>query len=96
MDSEIFGDLSYVKEEIGKDASNIKILAHVQSISHRFSYIENGSRSFITTINFVRGIMTDANGEKLLGSKSFGIATESSDVKDKSRSNVSYKDEAIK
>ena len=96
MDSEIFGDLSYVKEEVGKKPSDIKILAHVQSISHRFSYIENGSRSFITTINFVRGIMTDAKGNNLLGSKSFGIATQSSDVKDKDRTNISYKDEATK
>jgi hypothetical protein len=96
MDSEIFGDLNYVKEEVGKKPSDIKILAHVQSVSHRFSYIENGSRSFVTTISFVRGIMTDAKGENLIGSKSFGIATESSDVKDKSRSNVSYKDEATK
>lgn len=43
------------------------LLAHVESVSHQFSVEPNGgSRSFITTIQFVRGIVADKNG-KMLG-----------------------------
>lgn len=82
MDSELFGDLNYVKEENGASVSfkDFKIIAHVQSISHRFSYEQNGSRSFITTINFVRGVITDRNAQKLLGIGSFGVDTKSTDI----------------
>lgn len=82
IDSEVFGDLNYTKEQDAtkKTAADFKVLAHVQSVSHRFSYVENGARSFITTINFVRGVVTDSKAEKLLGPGSFGISTRSSDV----------------
>lgn len=41
------------------------ITAHVENISHRVTVSENGVRSFITEIQFVRGIVTNSNGEKL-------------------------------
>ncbi len=35
------------------------ILGHVENVSHEFSVGENGARSFITTVQFVRGIVVD-------------------------------------
>jgi hypothetical protein len=39
------------------------ILAHVENISHSFRIEESGARTFITTIQFVRGILVDSNNE---------------------------------
>lgn len=39
------------------DANPVKILAHVESITHNFSVGKNGERTFRTTINFVRGLV---------------------------------------
>jgi hypothetical protein len=44
------------------------LTAHVENISHQFTVTpETGARSFITTIQFVRGVFTDQNG-LILGS----------------------------
>jgi len=37
------------------------LLAHVESISHQVSVDNNGIRSFMTSINFVRGVIVDSN-----------------------------------
>lgn len=39
------------------------ILAHVESITHTAQVDPNGARSFITNINFVRGLISDVNGK---------------------------------
>ncbi len=41
------------------------ILAHVESVGHTVNVDEDGARSFITSIDFVRGITTNASGEPL-------------------------------
>lgn len=41
------------------------VLAHVENISHSFNIEQNGSRSFITAIQFVRGILVDGSNELL-------------------------------
>lgn len=41
------------------------LLAHVESISHTVNIGAKGARSFISEIQFVRGIITDINGNKL-------------------------------
>ena len=38
------------------------LMAHVESISHESNVDENGGRTFFTSINFVRGIITDEGG----------------------------------
>jgi hypothetical protein len=38
------------------------LLAHVQSVQHEAKVGPNGARVFTTTIDFVRGILTDVNG----------------------------------
>jgi len=54
---------------INKDHINNKnkayILAHVESVSNTVNVNEVGARSFITSINFVRGITTNNAGEPL-------------------------------
>lgn len=62
------------------DAGNI--LAHVESISHNFTVSDDGARSFRTTINFVRGIVVNNNGELLgdgLMDQSASATTQSQD-----------------
>jgi len=39
--------------------SNFYLLAQVENVQHNFTVDANGSRSFITTINFIRGVITD-------------------------------------
>lgn len=42
------------------------ILAHVENISHTFSVNqETGGRSFFTTVQFVRGVITNKDGTPL-------------------------------
>ena len=40
-------------------------LAHIESVSHTCQVNENGTRSFMTEIQFVRGIITDIDGEEI-------------------------------
>jgi hypothetical protein len=53
------------------------IVAHVESIANRFQVDENGARSFVTTVNFVRGVITSSDGSHLLDPDSFGIDSDS-------------------
>jgi hypothetical protein len=46
--------------------NNELILAHVESVSHRFTVSGDGARNYITTINFVRGI-TVTNSDTIVG-----------------------------
>lgn len=57
-----------------KQTQNTQILAHVENLSHDFSVNEEGARTFFTTINFVRGIPTDAAGNPV--DPKTGIATD--------------------
>jgi hypothetical protein len=62
------------------DNGDSMFVAHVESVNHNFRYIENGSRSFITTINFVRGVMANPNGTGLVSNSSFGVETNVKDL----------------
>lgn len=48
-----------------EDIEDVYVLAHVESIAHQFSVGEDGARSFSSTIQFVRGILTDAVGNAI-------------------------------
>jgi hypothetical protein len=37
------------------------VLAHVESVQHTFTVEEDGARSFVTSVQFVRGIVVDGN-----------------------------------
>jgi hypothetical protein len=47
--------------------TNNYMLAHVENIQHSFTVNEEGARQFITTIQFVRGILVTANGQPING-----------------------------
>lgn len=59
------------------------LLAHVESISHQASVDANGARSFMTSINFVRGIITDVNGN-IINSDSTGAVDQDANKLSKS------------
>ena len=48
------------------------LLAHVESVSHQTVVDGNGGRVFTTSINFVRGIITDINGKMIVGGQGAG------------------------
>lgn len=67
---------------------NQYILAHVESISHSFGVASDGARTYLTTINFVRGIVVNENninvGEGMLDQ----FATKLSQVDDRNQLNT--------
>lgn len=68
VDASVFGPSSFNAKQSGQATY---MLAHVESISHNFTVDQNGARNFITTIQFVRGVITGENGE-ILGSSGVG------------------------
>jgi len=81
IDSSILGSTSFV------NGSNTKLVAHVESISHSFRYTDNGSRTFITNISFIRGVMADKNGTRLVSDSALGIETKT-DTLSKEKKNI--------
>lgn len=68
VDASILGGVanlnSKVKAERDNDTS-IYLLAHIESVSHGFTVGANGARSFLTTVQFVRGVFTNQNADTL-------------------------------
>ena len=48
-----------------KNNTNGYLLAHVENVQHNFTVNEDGARQFITTIQFVRGILVNSNGQPI-------------------------------
>lgn len=67
------------------------VLAHVENVSHSFTVEQDGSRTYITRIDFVRGILVDESNE-LFGSGMLDQFTSSpgglSDSEDRNTKNV--------
>lgn len=62
----------------GKPNTPVFLTAHIENIAHNFSInSSNGARTFITTIDFVRGIITDEDGNTINGSDDSNIAIDS-------------------
>jgi hypothetical protein len=64
------------------------ILAHVENISHSFKIEESGARTFITTIQFVRGILVDSNNEAVGEGKLDKFTSSIPAAKDKNTKNI--------
>jgi hypothetical protein len=67
------------------------MLAHVENISHAFLVDPNGSRSYITTVSFVRGIITGPNGKQFteaIGDGALDNPSKFNDNQDKNSVNV--------
>lgn len=56
------------------------MLAHVESISHQATVDNNGSRFFTTSINFVRGIITDERGNLVVSGNHVGAVDQDSSL----------------
>ncbi len=64
------------------------LMAHVESVTHTFRVDPNGARNWVTTITFVRGIMTAVNGMLLAEGKIDGKATDLNASQDRNTVNV--------
>ena len=67
IDSDVFGAAPFNREQktlVDKKEDSF-LLAHVESVSHKFTVDENGARSFFTTVQFSRGIIADPSGKTL-------------------------------
>lgn len=87
FDASTLGMTNFVKGQakaglsVKNETSNVQMVAHIEAVGHRFSYTENGSRSYVTTVNFVRGVFADPSGSVLTDSQSFGIDTDGNALK---------------
>jgi hypothetical protein len=68
--------------------TNNYLLAHVENVQHSFTVKENGARQFITTIQFVRGILVEANGQPINGGLLDRYASSMSPADDKNTTNT--------
>lgn len=64
IDASVLGSpFSQAQKNIEDRGITTYLLAHVESVSHRFTVDPNGARSFTTTVQFSRGIITYENGD---------------------------------
>lgn len=55
-------NMSYTLSVNKNNENALYLMAHVENISHTFSVDQNGARTFLTDIQFVRGIVCDKQG----------------------------------
>ena len=87
ISQEILGQTKNMNSATG-NATDGYLLAHVENVSHNFRVDVNGARTWVTTINFVRGIMVSNNGKLLAEGKLDGKSTDMTAVQDKNTANV--------
>lgn len=61
VDASVFSNTGNMNRA-NREGRATHVLAHVEGVAHMFQE-HDGARSFITTINFVRGILVDKNGQ---------------------------------
>lgn len=65
IDADVLGISSNINTANSQNKRKSYLLAHVESVSHSFSVTpEDGARTFSTTVQFVRGIITDSTGKQ--------------------------------
>lgn len=85
------GDNIRVRAEVLGPAKNISaaqkssrlftyLTAHVESISHTLQVDANGARSFLTSINFVRGVITDDSGNMIADAGNAGALDQDAEL----------------
>lgn len=74
VDSSVLGNTYFVNGE------KTTFVGHIETVNHTFRYLENGSRSFITNVSFVRGVIANANADSLINNNALGIETNTSSV----------------
>lgn len=45
----------------------VYLLAHIENVTHKFSVNTNGARTYVTSVQFVRGLFTDSTGDLISG-----------------------------
>lgn len=95
FDAGLINPTANINSATKQKGKNQFILAHVESVSHQFTVDKEGAREYMTTIQFVRGIVVDRNninvGEGMLDQD----ATLLTQADDRNTKNVvSYSDKA--
>jgi hypothetical protein len=81
VDAKVLNKNHNINIEQNKNKNTTYMLAHVESISHQATVDGNGSRVFTTSINFVRGIITDVHGNVIV-SAGAGAVDQDADLVD--------------
>lgn len=90
INAKIFGNANFSKEQSDYNGDTY-LLAHVESVSNNFTIDANGSRSYTTSINFVRGVIVDPNDNVLAGFKPGISGTKAIDKKASNQNNKDRK-----
>ena len=72
VDAKIFGIGENLNTDQIRNRGKAYLLLHVENIHHSFTVNNNGARHFTTTVNFVRGILVDKNGNEFKSAKGVG------------------------
>ena len=62
FDAGLINPTPNINKAANKNKKNPQVLAHVENISHSFTVDQEGAREYVTTIQFVRGILITDNG----------------------------------
>ena len=81
LDGTLFSSSFHVNGDTTRGEES-KMLAHVESVTNNFSVDNFGTRNFVTTVSFVRGVFTDSSVDKLLDPESYGIDSDALKLKD--------------
>jgi len=68
VDARIIGPSYNINQAAIDNRGRSFLTAHVETVSHNFSVNDNGTREWFTTVQFVRGIITDTSGKLFAGS----------------------------
>lgn len=64
VDASVISSNNNINTDNLNNKNNSYLLAHVESISHNFNVSPDGARSYFTTVQFVRGIITNSKGKQ--------------------------------
>lgn len=65
VDAVILGPSKNLSSKMMRRRGTTKLLLHVENLSHNFTVSDDGARHWTTTVQFVRGVVTDKNGVPL-------------------------------
>jgi hypothetical protein len=70
VDADVINETPNINSEQYRTRKNTYMLAHVESISHEIRVGNDGTRTFLTNIDFVRGIIVDENNNEIVSRNS--------------------------
>jgi hypothetical protein len=85
----VFGAPFNVKQrELERRGNKTFVLAHVENVAHTFTVNENGARSFLTTVQFSRGVITDERGAVVDAQSGGAIDDDAEELNNQSEKNT--------